>query len=166
MGTDNFKVQSNKSENSLIRYVHNSTPNGDVQGVKVERYILTRDRIGEKVSSEKSINCIHQKQYNQVLNENPMTMTVTLCKSQCESSKESIIQLGDSRCDGKQMDQMVTPVNIPSVTCYQTVINNPEVEQTEEINSTDLRHSWGKAVSFITNTSNKLCLSSALCSLA
>ena len=94
-----------------------------------------------------------------------MTMIVTLGKFQCESSEESIIQLGGNRCDEKWMEQMVTPVGIPALTCYQTVVNNPAVEQTEEINSTDLRCSWGKAVSFITNTSSKLCLFSALCSL-
>ena len=63
------------------------------------------------------------------------------------------------------MTQMVTPVSIPPLTCYQTMENNPEVQQTEEINSLDIQQHWGKAVSFITNTSNKLCLSSALHSL-
>ena len=95
-----------------------------------------------------------------------MTKTVTLYKSQCESSEESIIQPEGNRCDEKQTAQRVTPVGIPTVMCYQTAVNNPVVEQTEEINSTDLRLSWGKAVLFITNTSNKLHLSSALHSLA
>ena len=112
------------------------------------------------------INRIDQKQCNQCVNENPRTMTVTLYESQCGSSEESIIQLEGKRGDEKWTEQMVTPVGIPATMCYQTVVNNPIVEQTEEINSTDLQLSWGKAVLFITNTSNKLRLSKALCSLA
>ena len=65
-----------------------------------------------------------------------------------------------------QMEQMCTPVYIPARTCYQTVPNNTAVEQTDEISKADLRRGWGKAVSFITNTSNKLSLSCALRSLA
>ena len=64
------------------------------------------------------------------------------------------------------MEQMVTPVNITSVMSYQTLANNPEVKQTDEINSLDLQQGWGKAVSFITNSSNKLRLSSVFRSLA
>ena len=95
-----------------------------------------------------------------------MSRTVTLCKPQCGSSEESIIQQEGNRCDDKMMEQTVTPVDSPAARHCQKVENNPTVEQAEEINKTDLRRSWGKAVSFITNTSNKLCLSSTLLSLA
>ena len=64
------------------------------------------------------------------------------------------------------MDQMVTPVQIPACTCYQTDPNNAVAERTDEINNVDLQHGWGKAVSLITYTSNKLSLSNALRSLA
>ena len=54
------------------------------------------------------------------------------------SSKELIIQPEGNRGDEKWTEEMVTPVGIPATTCYQTVVNNPVVEQTEEKNSTDL----------------------------
>ena len=100
----------------------------------------------------------------QGVKENPKTMIVTLCEPQCKSSEKLIIQL--KRSDKKQMDQLVTPVHIPACTYYQTDPNNAVAERTDEINNVDLQHGWGKAVSFITNTSNKLSLSNALCSLA
>ena len=165
MEINSLKVQSDKSEKLLICYVHTSATKQEAQDVKIEKYILTGDWMCEKVNSEKLINCTYQRQCKQFLDE-ALTTTPTLCNSQREDSEKSIHQLGDRECDREQMEQMVTPVNIPPVTCYQTVENNPEVEQTEEINSLGLQQHWGKAVSFITNTSNKLRLSSALCSLA
>ena len=67
-----------------------------------------------------------------------MTTTVTSYKSQCGSSEELIIQPEGNRCDEKQMEQTVTSVDISAATCYQKMVNNPVVEQIEEINSTDL----------------------------
>ena len=61
---------------------------------------------------------------------------------------------------------MVTPVHIPACTCYQTDPNNDVAKKTEELNKVDLQQGWGKTVSFITNTSNKLSLTNALRSLA
>ena len=64
---------------------------------------------------------------------------LTLHSSQQEKGKKLIYQVPtNSEGDKEQMGQMVAPVNIPSVTCYQTVENNPEVKQTENINSLDL----------------------------
>ena len=60
---------------------------------------------------------------------------------------------------------MVTPVHIPACTCYQTDPNNDEAKKTEELNKVDLQQGWGKTVSFITNTSNKLSLTNTLRSL-
>ena len=45
------------------------------------------------------------------------------------------------------------------------VPSNSVVEKTDKTNNVDLQQGWGKAVLFITNTSNKLSLSSALHSL-
>ena len=64
------------------------------------------------------------------------------------------------------MDQIITPVHIPACMCYQRDPNNTVAERTDEINNVYLQHGWGKAVSFIINTSNKLSLSNALHSLA
>ena len=84
-----------------------------------------------------------------------------------EENEKSISQASAGiKCDKDQMEQMVTPVNITSVMSYQTLANNPEVKQTDEINSLDLQQGWGKAVSFIINSSNKLRLSSVFRSLA
>ena len=44
-------------------------------------------------------------------------------------------------------------------------MNNPKVKQTDETNRMDPQDSWGKAVSFITNNSNKLHLSNVFTSL-
>ena len=92
---------------------------------------------------------------------------LTLNKTEPEEGEKLIyLASGNIRCNKEQMGQMVAPVNLPSVTCCQTVENNYEVKQTEDIKRLDLLHGWGKSVSFITNTSNKLHLSSALHSLA
>ena len=72
----------------------------------------------------------------------------TLCEVQCESGEKSIIQLSETRDNGE--------LKVPS---------NSVVEKTDKTNNVDLQQGWGKAVSFITNTSNKLSLSSALRSL-
>ena len=143
---DHQKLQSNKSEKSLIRC---NTLKRNLQFVNLELNIQKKDELGEEEYSEKLINCMHQTQYSQGVKENPKTMIATLCEIQCEISKKLIILPKELRCD----------------TCYQTVTNNSGVERTAEINNVELQQGWGKAVSFITNTSNKLCLSSALRSL-
>ena len=81
---------------------------------------------------------MHQIQYNQCVNKKPRSTIAMLCEVQYESSEKSIIQPREIRGDGKQMEQMVTPVDIPALTCYQTVPNNSVVEQTDEINNIDL----------------------------
>ena len=64
---------------------------------------------------------------------------LTLYSSQQGKGEKSIYRVPtNSEGDKEQMGQMVAPVNIPSATCYQTVENNPEVKQTEDINSLDL----------------------------
>ena len=61
---------------------------------------------------------------------------------------------------------MVTPVNITLMMSCKTLVNNPKAKQTDETNRVDPQDGWGKAASFITNNSNKLCLSNVLTSLA
>ena len=91
-------------------------------------------------------------------------MMVTLCEVQSRNSENLINQL--KRSDKKQLDQMVTSLHIPVCTCYQTDPNNDVAKKTEELNKVDLQQGWGKTVSFITNTGNKLSLTNALRSLA
>ena len=143
---DHQKLQSDKGEKSLICC---NTLKRNLQCVNSESNIQKRDELGEEEYRQKSINHMHQTQYSQCVKENPKTMIATLCELQCEISEKSIILPKELRCD----------------TCYQTVPNNSVVEWTDEINNVDLQQGWGKAVSFITNTSNKLCLSSVLRSL-
>ena len=83
---------------------------------------------------------------------------------QCRNSENFVNQ--PKGMDEKQLDQMVTPVHIPTCTCYQTDSNNDVTKKTEEFNKVDLQQGWGKTVSFITNTSKKLGLTNTLHSLA
>ena len=140
------KASERKKEKSLIRC---NRLKRNLQFVNSEWKIQKRDKLGEEEYSEKLINCMHQTPYSQGVKENPKTTIATLCELQCEMSEKSIILPKELRCD----------------TYYQTVPNNSEVERTDEINSVEIQQGWGKAVLFITNTSNKLCLSSALRSL-
>ena len=161
MDTDSNEILSEKGEKSIVRC---STLKGNLQEMNLTSCIRGEYQSSEGISSKKSINHTNQVENYQGVKENPKTMIVTLCKPQCKSSEKSIIQ--PKRSDKKQMDQMVTPVHIPACMWYQTDPNNAVAERTDEINNVDLQHGWGKAVSFITNTSNKLSLSNALRSLA
>ena len=79
-----------------------------------------------------------------------------------EVGKKSIYQtLADS--DRNQMEQRVTPNDVCLVTCHQT---DPEDEGTDEESSLESQRGWGKAVSFFTNATNGLHLSSTFHSLA
>ena len=161
MDADSNEILSEKGEKSIVRC---STLKGNLQEMNFTSCIQGEYQSNEGISSEKSINHTNQVENYQGVKENPKTMIVTLCKPQCKSSEKSIIQL--KRSDKKQMDQIVTPVHIPACTWYRTDPNNAVAERTDQINNVDLQHGWGKAVSFITNTSNRLSLSNALCSLA
>ena len=132
--------------------------------MKVTPYSKGDYRLSEGNSIEELINRTCQVEYKQGLKEDSKAMMVTLCEVQCRNSKNSINQL--KRSDEKQLDQMVTPVHIPACTCYQTESNNDVAKKTGEFNKVDLQQGWGKTVSFITNTSNKLGLTNALRSLA
>ena len=85
-------------------------------------------------------------------------------RPQQEEGEKSIHQtLADS--DRDQMEQMVIPNDVSLITCYQTLATNPEVKGTDEISSVESQWGWGKAVSFLTNATNRLCLSSTFHSL-
>ena len=102
----------------------------------------------EKEGSEKSINLKPQIQCNHNMDKELKPMVATLHEVQCESSEKLIIR--------------------PSVTRNNDelkVSNTSVVEKTDKTNNIDPQQGWGKAVSFITNTSNKLSLCSALRSL-
>ena len=152
---------SEKGEKSIIRC---STVTGSPQEMKVTPYGKGDYRLSGGKSSEESTNRTCQPEYKQGLKEDSKTMTITLCGVQCRNSKNSINQ--PKGTDEKQLDQMVTPVHIPTCTCYQTDSNNDVAKKTEEFNKVDLQQGWGKTVSFITNTSKKLGLTNALHSLA
>ena len=152
---------SEKGEKLIIRC---STVTGSPQETKVTPYGKGDYRLSEGKSSKESTNCIRQAEYKQGLKEDSKTMTITLYGVQCRNSENLINQ--PKGTDEKQLDQMVTPVHIPTCTCYQTDSNNDVAKKTEEFNKVDLQQGWGKTVSFITNTSNKLGLTNALHSLA
>ena len=141
-----------------------STVTGNPQQMKVTPYGKVDYGLSGGKTSEESTNCIRQAEYKQGLKEDTKTMTITWCGVQCRNSENSINQ--PKGTDEKQLDQMVTPVHIPACTCYQTESNNDVAKKTGEFNKVDLQQSWGKTVSFITNTSNKLGLTNALHSLA
>ena len=120
----------------------------------------------EKQKYEKSLNQAESMRVQGVCDEQEHS-ELMLWSSRWEENEKSISQASAGiKCDKDQMEQMVTPVNITLVMSYQPLANNPEVKQTDEINSLDLQQGWGKAVSFITNSSNKLRLSSVFRSLA
>ena len=83
---------------------------------------------------------------------------------QLPSSRLAGMIMADS--DRNQMDQRATPNDVCLVTCHQTVRTNPEDERTDEEGSLELQWSWGKAVSFFTNATNRLRLYSTFHSLA
>ena len=120
----------------------------NLHSVNVELYIQRKDQLDEREGTEKSINHKQQIQCNHSVDKKLKPTLTTLCEVQCESSEKSIIQLRETRDNGE--------LKVPS---------NSVVEQIDKINNVDLQQGWGKAVSFITNTSNKLSLSSALHSL-
>ena len=99
----------------------------------------------KKKAAKKSINLKPQIQCNHNMDKELKPTLATLCEIQCESSEKSIIQ--------------------PSITRNNDelkVSNTSVVEKTDKTNNIDLQQGWGKAASFITNTSNKLSLCSAL----
>ena len=155
------EVGSEKGEKLIIRC---STVTGSPQEMKVTPYSKGDYRLSEGRSSEESTNRTRQAEYKQGFKEDSKTMTIMLCKVQCRNSENLINQ--PKRRDEKQLDQMVTSVHIPTCTCYQTDPNNDVSKKTEEFNKVDPQQGWGKTVSFITNTSNKLGLTNTLCSLA
>ena len=161
MNTDDKRIASEKYEKLIICC---STVTGSPQEMKVTPYGKGDYRLSGGKSSEESTNRTRQLEYKQGLKEGSKTMTITLCGVQCRNSENSINQ--PKRTDEKQLDQMVTPVHIPTCTCYQTDSNNDAAKKTEEFNKVDLQQGWGKTVSFITNTSKKLGLTNALHSLA
>ena len=142
---DNHEVQSDKGKKLLI---HCNFMERNLHSVNVELYVQRKDQLDERKGSEKSINLKHQIQCNHSVDKKLKPTLATLCEVQCESSEKSIIQLSETRDNGE--------LKVPS---------NSVVEKTDKTNNVDLQQGWGKAVSFITNTSNKLSLSSALCSL-
>ena len=154
-------VDSEKGEKLIIRC---STVTGSPQEMKVTPYGKGDYRLSGGKSTEESTNRIRQAEYKQGLKEDSKTMTIMLCGVQCRNSENSINQ--PKGMDEKQLDQMVTPVHIPTYTCYQTDSNNDVAKKTEEFNKVDLQQGWGKTVSFITNTSKKLGLTNALRSWA
>ena len=154
-------VGSEKGEKSIT---HCSTVTGSPQEMKVTPYGKVDYRLSEGKSSEESTNRIRQVEYKQGLKEDSKTMMIMWCGVQCRNSKNLINQ--PKGTDEKQLDQMVTPVHIPACTCYQTESNNDVAKKTIGFNKVDLQQGWGKTVSFITNTRNKLGLTNALCSLA
>ena len=151
---------SEKGEKLIIRC---STVTGSPQEMKVTPYSKEDYRLSEGNSSKELINRTCQAEYKQGLKEDSKAMMVTLWEVQCRNSKNSIDQL--KRSDEKQLDQMVAPVHIHACTCYQMNPNNDVAKKTEEFNKVDLQQGWGKTVSCITNISNKLSLTNALCNL-
>ena len=120
----------------------------NLHSVNVELYVQRNDQLDKREGSKNSINHKHQIQCNHTVDKKLKPTLALLCEVQCESSEKSIIQLRETRDNGEL-----------------EVSSNSVVEQTDKINNVDLQQGWGKAVSFITNTSNKLNLSSALHSL-
>ena len=93
----------------------------------------------KREGSEKLINHKHQIQCNHSVDKKLKPTLAMLCEVQCDSSKKLIIQLSEARDKGE--------LKVPS---------NSVPEQTDKRNNVDLQQGWGKAVSFITNTSNTL----------
>ena len=116
--------------------------------MNVKLYVQRKDQLDEREGREKSINLKHQIQCNHSMDKKLKPTLATLCEVQCESSEKSIIRPSETG-DNEEL-------KVPS---------NSVVEKTDKINNVDLQQGWGKAVSFITNTSNKLSLSSAIRSL-
>ena len=143
---DNEEVQSENSEKSLIRC---NIMERNLHSVNMEVYFKRKDQLDKRENSEKSINHKHQIQCNHSVNKKLKPTLTTVCKIQCDISKELIIPLNEARVKEE--------LKIP---------NNSVIEQTDKRINVNLQKGWGKAVSFITNSSNKLSLSSALCSLA
>ena len=142
---DNHEVQSDKCEKLLI---HCNFMERNLHSVNVELYVQRKDWLDEREGSKKSINLKHQIQRNHSVDKKLKPTLATLCEVQCESSEKSIIQPSETG-DNEEL-------KVPS---------NSVVENTDKTKNVDLQQGWGKAVSFITNTSNKLSLSSALRSL-
>ena len=145
MNTDNNRIVSEKYKKSIIRY-NTVKVTGSPQEMKVTPYGKGDYRLSEGKGSEESTNHTRQMEYKQGLKEDSKTMTITLCGVQCRNSKNSINQ--PKGMDEKELDQMVTPVHIPTCTCYQTDSNNDVAKKTEEFNKVDLQQGWGKTVSF------------------
>ena len=139
---DNHEVQSEKCERLLIRC---NIKERNIHSMNVELYVQNKDRLDEKEGSEKSINLKPQIQCNHNIDKELKPTLATLCEIQCESSKKLISWPSITRNNDKLK-----------------VSNTSVVEKTDKTNNIDLQQGWGKAVSFITNTSNKLSLCSAL----
>ena len=118
-----------KVEIKIITYVMLVPNSGQLQGVNSEMNIQKGDEFYIESDGEKSINQIQQTQYNGCLKENSNTRIVRLCEFQCEVSEKLIFIPKELRCDMEQMEQMFTPVDIPALTCYQTVPNNVAAKQ-------------------------------------
>ena len=142
---DNHEVQSDKCEKLHIRC---NFMERNLHSMNVELYVQRKDQLDKREGSEKSINLKHQIQCNHSVDKKLKPMLATLCEVQCENSKKSIIQPSETR-DNEEL-------KVPS---------NSVVEKTDKTKNVDLQQGWGKAVSFITNTSDKLSLSSVLHSL-
>ena len=142
---DNHEVKSNKCKKLLIGC---NFMERNLHSVNMELYVQRKDQLDEREGSEKSINLKLQIQCNHSVDKKLKPMLATLREVQCESSEKSIIQPSETR----ENEELKVP-------------SNSVVEKTDKTNNVDLQQGWGKAVSFITNTSNKLSLSSALRSL-
>ena len=153
-------MSSEESQKLIIRC---STLTENKQKMNLTHYSKGDYQLSGGNSNEKSINHKCQAIGDQTL-EGSKATTVKLYEIESRSSENSINQWKKS--DEKQLDQMVTPVHIPTCMCYQTDPNNEVTKKTDESNKIDLQQGWSKAVSFITNTSNKFNLANTLRSLA
>ena len=167
----------------LIHYQHTNAALEVAWGAGISEYIITKNWIGERNGSKKSINLVYCEMSKQLTENEPSYLHIkdqeqqkieelqqqtklkeewslseyrgkyqelTIQGLQWKKGKKSPYLAGlTSDTDKEQMAQMVTSVNIPPVMCCQTMENNPESKQTDDTNSLDLRHGWGKAVSFI-----------------
>ena len=136
---DNYEVQRENSEkvknccNVMERNLHS---------VNMELCVKREEQLDKRENSERSIYHKHQIQCNHSVEKK---LKPTLCEDQCDISEKLIIPLSEA----SEKEEIKIP-------------NNSVTEQTDKRDNVDLQQGWGKAVSFITNTSNKLSLSSAL----
>ena len=140
---DNYEVQRENSKKAIYRC---NVMERNLHSVNMEVYVKRKDQLDKRESSEKSI---YQIQCNHSVEKKLKPTLAMLCADYSDISEKSIIPLSEAR----EKEELKIP-------------NNSVTEQTDKRDNVDLQQGWGKAVSFITNTSNKLSLCSALRSLA